>query len=168
MNHFLEGVKDIFGQVSRSDTVKTTGASVKQTATRVGNSAQKMAKQAAGKAQATAAGLGSRGTEATPDVSANGNHAEYGAAEIGVSPVAGTVPISTPGASGLPESAQAIIDQSRQQATAFIRDTSVELETAPDITPPDTVDAFSDVDPGIETEDVEDAARGATSETYQE
>ncbi len=170
VNRFLDRVKNIFGQVTGSDTAKKGVATAKGTASELGNSAQKVAKQAAEKVKTTAADLGDKAKETANDRPVRGNRPDPKATETEAPAVAGVETNWEDDVDGLSASAQATIDDARQRANAFTRDAAVELETAPDNGPADTEEIVTDADveSPVPGEDVDDTARGSRPDHYRE
>ncbi len=166
----LDRVKNIFAQVTGSDTVKESAATAKGTASELGNSAQKVAKQAAEKVKTTAADLGDKAKETASDRPLRGNRSDPKAPEIGASAIAGVETNREDDVNGLSASAQATIDDARQRANAFTRDAAVELETAPNNAPGDAEEVVTDADveSPVPGEDADDAVRGTRTDRYQE
>lgn len=158
----MDRVKNIFAQVTGSDSVKRNAATAKETATGLGHSAHKVAKETAGKVKTRAADLGDKARESTKDRSSPGTRSDQKATEVGAPAVDGV--------DGLSASAQATIDDSRQQTNAFIRDAAVELETAPDNVLGDAEEIVTDpdVESPVTGEEVDDAVRGARTDRHQE
>lgn len=170
VDRLLDRVKNTFAQVTGSDTVKKRAAAARETATGLGTSAQNVAKETAGKVRTTAADLGDKARQTTKDRSSPGSRSDQEAAELGAPVRAGVEPNLEADVDGLSESAQTTIDDSRQQANAFIRDAAVELETAPDNVPADAKEIVTepDVESPVADEEVDDAVRGSRTDRFQE
>ena len=166
----MDRVKNIFAQVTGSDTVKRSAATARETATGLGHSAQDVAKESAGKIKATAADLGGKARESTSDRSSPGSRSDQKATEVEAPATTGVEPNPEADVDGLSASAQATINDSRQQTNAFIRDAAVELETAPDNVPGDAEEIVTDpdVDLPVHDEEVDDAVRGARTDRHRE
>ena len=167
---FLDRVRNIFAQVTGSDTVKRSAATARETATGLGHSAQDVAKEAAGKVKAAGADLGDKAKESANDRSLKGSRSDQKATEVEAPATTGVEPNPEADVDGLSASAQATIDDSRQQTNAFIRDAAVELETAPDNVPGDAEEIVTDpdVESPVTGEEVDDAVRGARTDHHRE
>lgn len=106
----------------------------------------------------------------TTDRASQGNRAGDKTADLGESAVAGIEPTKAPGVSGLPESAQATIDHSRQRANAVVRNAAVELDSAPVDMPanPDEAGTDRDVASRRNADDMDHTVHNAKADRFQE
>ncbi len=131
----------------------------KDTASDLSGKTAQLADAAALKARETASGLSSRSDQSAPQA------VTMGAAAAGSGSQA-----APEERGGLSEAAQTTIDESSEQADAFVREAAVELDAAPANLPGDAVDAVSDAEVGVEASavDVDDAVRRSKSDSHQE
>lgn len=130
VDKFVSKVKDLFTQVKSSESVQKTVESAKATASDLGESAQKLAGEAADKAKATAHGVGDRAKAEASDLAdrakarAHSDDIESGPASTAetasgkVKQAAGNATSKAEGASDdLASAADHVVERSRSNVT---------------------------------------------------
>lgn len=191
VDRVVERVKQFFGRMSQTEAVEKSVATAKDTASSLGESAQKAATEAAEKARVTASELGEKAkgsaTELTSKakqaadsaatrvkdtaggVSSRGSQSDDTVTDQGAATgVAGVGVVE--GGIGLSPEAEATIAESNRRANEFLQDAGVELESDPETTPESVEAIVADVD----TEDLtnsgteDETVPAARDDTYRE
>lgn len=191
VDRVVERVKQFFGRMSQTEAVEKSVATAKDTASSLGESAQKAATEAAEKARVTASELGEKAkgsaTELTSrakqaadsaatrvkdtagGVSSRGSQSDDTVTDQGAATgVAGVGVVE--GGIGLSPEAEATIAESNRRANEFLQDARVELESDPETTPESVEAIVADVD----TEDLtnsgteDETVPAARDDTYRE